>query len=224
MTDGDDVRGRLILAAGPIFAEKGFAQATVREICAAAGANLASVNYYFGDKERLYFETFSHAHRCRIRQTPLPPFEPDQSPEEKLRTFLRSMLQRLFEPDDRTRWEHELLLRELVQPTGITEPLFEEFFRPMFARLTGIVREFVGEEPSEADVHRLGYSILGQCLFYRVGEHIVRKMHDQAALSQEFSSDRVAEHVFQFSRSALRGLAVDSVQSRAHPTDLTADA
>lgn len=223
MSDGDDVRGRLIQAAGPIFAEKGYAQATVREICAAAGTNVASVNYYFGDKEKLYFETFSHAHRCRVRQTPLPPFEPNQSPEEKLRGFLRSMLQRLFEPDERARWEHELLLRELVQPTGIMEPLFEDFFRPMFTRLTGIVREFVGDSPSEADVHRLGYSILGQCLFYRVGEHIVRKMHDHEALSQEFSSDRVADHVFEFSRSALEGFAASSGRARARPTGLPAE-
>jgi AcrR family transcriptional regulator len=219
MSDGDDVRGRLIQAAGPIFAEKGFAQATVREICAAAGANVASVNYYFGDKEKLYFETFSHAHRCRVRQTPLPVFEPDQSPEEKLRAFLRSMLQRLFDPDERARWEHELLLRELVQPTGIMEPLFEDFFRPMFNRLTGIVREFVGDAPSEADVHRLGYSILGQCLFYRVGEHIVRKMHDPDALSREFSSERVADHVFEFSRCALEGFAASAIRARDRPID-----
>jgi hypothetical protein len=99
------------------------------------------------------------------------------------------------------------------------EPLFEDFFRPMFTRLTGIVREFVGETPSEADVHRLGYSILGQCLFYRVGEHIVRKMHRPEALSREFSSDRVADHVFEFSRSALEGFAASSRHARARPID-----
>ena len=48
----DDTASRLLNAAGPIFAEKGYQNATVREICAAAGVNLASVNYYFRDKER----------------------------------------------------------------------------------------------------------------------------------------------------------------------------
>lgn len=217
MSDGDDVRDRLIQAAGPIFAEKGYAQATVREICAAAGVNLASVNYYFGDKEKLYFETFSRAHRCRVRQKQLPTFDAELSPDEKLLAFLQGMLQRLFEPDDRSRWEHDLLLRELVQPTGIMEPLFEEFFRPMFGLLTGIVREYVGEEPSETDVDRIAFSILGQCLFYRVGEHIVRKLHDQESLSTEFSSERVARHVFEFSRYALQGLAASAKVRKTAP-------
>ena len=45
----DDTATRVLNAAGPIFAEKGFKDATVREICSAAGVNLASVNYYFRD-------------------------------------------------------------------------------------------------------------------------------------------------------------------------------
>jgi AcrR family transcriptional regulator len=46
----DDTATRVLNAAGLIFAEKGFKDATVREICSAAGVNLASVNYYFRDK------------------------------------------------------------------------------------------------------------------------------------------------------------------------------
>ena len=53
----DDTRENLLLAAGKVFADKGYEKATVREICKAAGvSNLAAVNYYFGDKERLYIE------------------------------------------------------------------------------------------------------------------------------------------------------------------------
>ena len=59
----DDARTRMLNAAGPIFADKGFAAATVREICQQAEVNLAGVNYYFGDKERLYIETVKSAHR-----------------------------------------------------------------------------------------------------------------------------------------------------------------
>ena len=50
----DDPRGRILSAAGQEFAEKGFEAATIRDICTLATVNVAAVNYYFGDKHRLY--------------------------------------------------------------------------------------------------------------------------------------------------------------------------
>lgn len=48
-----DTRERLIKAALRVFADKGIAAATLREITEEAGANVAAVNYYFRSKEEL---------------------------------------------------------------------------------------------------------------------------------------------------------------------------
>ncbi|MDH4012180.1 MAG: TetR family transcriptional regulator, partial [Desulfobacterales bacterium] len=48
--DGKETRNRLLNAACEVFAEKGYRNAKVAEICHRAGANVAAVNYYFGDK------------------------------------------------------------------------------------------------------------------------------------------------------------------------------
>ena len=53
----DDPRGRILSAAGQEFADKGFEAATIRDICTLAAVNVAAVNYYFGDKHRLYIES-----------------------------------------------------------------------------------------------------------------------------------------------------------------------
>src|SRR6185436_11294059 len=45
-----DTRQRLIDAAARLFADQGFENVTVREICKASQANVAAVNYHFGDK------------------------------------------------------------------------------------------------------------------------------------------------------------------------------
>ena len=57
----DLTRDKLIEAAGSVFAERGYRAATIREICRRAGANVAAVNYTFGDKMGLYTEVL----RCR---------------------------------------------------------------------------------------------------------------------------------------------------------------
>ena len=69
----DPTKARLLEAAGEEFAEKGFELARVRAICERAGANLAAVNYHFGDKEQLYVEALLEAHRCGL--------EPRRSPD-----------------------------------------------------------------------------------------------------------------------------------------------
>ncbi|WP_245557279.1 TetR/AcrR family transcriptional regulator [Kaistia granuli] len=48
-----DTRERLIKAALRVFADRGIASATLREITEEAGANVAAVNYYFRSKEEL---------------------------------------------------------------------------------------------------------------------------------------------------------------------------
>ena len=50
----DTTKVKLLEAAGEEFADKGFERATIRGICERAGANIAAVNYHFGDKEQLY--------------------------------------------------------------------------------------------------------------------------------------------------------------------------
>ena len=52
-TDESGTRERILTAAAPLFAEKGFEATGVRAIASAAEVNLAAVNYHFGSKDAL---------------------------------------------------------------------------------------------------------------------------------------------------------------------------
>lgn len=49
-----DTKEQIITVAERLFAERGFAGTTLRQVVSEAGVNLAAVNYHFGSKEELF--------------------------------------------------------------------------------------------------------------------------------------------------------------------------
>src|ERR1700716_1537458 len=54
----DQTRNAILDAAEQLYADRGFADVTLRDIVAAADVNLAAVNYHFGSKDELIAELF----------------------------------------------------------------------------------------------------------------------------------------------------------------------
>ena len=54
----DRTRALILDAAERLYAERGFGDVTLRDIVAAAGVNLAAVNYHFGSKDEMIAEQF----------------------------------------------------------------------------------------------------------------------------------------------------------------------
>ena len=168
----DDPRGRILSAAGQEFAEKGFEAATIRDICTLATVNVAAVNYYFGDKHRLYIESVRHAHEERSQQVPLPEWVEGTQPVKKLRDFVGNMLQRML-GFDHPPWQVRLMLREILHPTDACRELVEDYIRPHFTVLCSILDELTDGEMSPAEVRRIGLSVVGQCFLYRAAGDVV---------------------------------------------------
>ena len=153
----DATRDRLLMAAGEVFAEKGFEKATVREICQAANVqNIAAVNYYFGDKERLYIESVKRAHQVQIDLVPLPKWAPGTTPEKKLHDFVETMVTRLT-GDSWLPWQEQLMMREVANPTAAVAELVQQFIRPHFELLLSIIDEFVPAATPATTRHQIAF-------------------------------------------------------------------
>jgi AcrR family transcriptional regulator len=198
-----DTRQRLLEAAGEVFAAQGFRQATVREICQRAGANIAAVNYHFGGKDELYAAVLEYAGAEALRRYPVGAgVEPGATAEARLGAFISNYLDRLLDPG-RPAWHGILVSREMVEPTAVLDRLVASFVRPQWERLTGIVRELLGPGASDELVQRCGCSVIGQCLFYKHARPVLDRVLTHSPYTNEQRA-ALARHITLF---ALAGIA-----------------
>jgi len=192
MVAHDLTKGRLLNAAGEEFADKGFELARVRTICKRAGANLAAVNYHFGDKEALYVEVLREAHRCGLEPED-ERFDPRLTPALRLRLFIQNFLGRVLSMNRPEDWQHRLMLREMIAPTSFSEILVREGIRPRFERIKALMAEIC----PEADDRRLNvlvFSVIGQCLHYKMARRITERLigpEGYGALGLDYLTDHI---------------------------------
>jgi AcrR family transcriptional regulator len=201
-------RQRLLEAAGETFAECGFRAATIRDICRRAGANVAAVNYHFGDKKRLYAAVLQYAHAFALQKHPPQPAHSDgMRAEDRLRAFVRSFLSRLLD-EGRPAWHGKLMAREMVEPTEAMDALVENSFRPQFELLITIIRELHGHRISRERERLCARSIVGQCIFYRHGRAVMNRLDPAQTYGPE-EVRQLADHVTDFSLAALKQMAAE---------------
>jgi AcrR family transcriptional regulator len=199
-----ETRTRLLVAAGEVFAEAGFRAATVRDICSRAGANVAAVNYYFGDKERLYAEVLRFAHECARERFPMTD-DVAQPPEKRLSNYIRFFMSRLLD-SGRPAWEGKLMAREMVEPTAALDRIVQEGMKPQYKALTDIVRQLLGKAADDAAVRDVVFSVVGQCVFYRHGRAIIERLSPSGAFGPA-DVERIADHITRFSIAAINAQA-----------------
>ncbi|MBI5775325.1 MAG: CerR family C-terminal domain-containing protein [Verrucomicrobia bacterium] len=205
----DRTRRTLLLAAGEVFAECGFRAATVREICRRAGANIAAVNYHFGDKEALYTEVLQHALQAAREKYPpslgLPPGAPAKA---RLRAFVLSFLLRIF--DEGPHAHHgKLMVREMAEPTLALDAVVRDQIRPMSGQLAGIVAELLGARATPELVRACSLSVVSQVMFYHLCRPVIGRLFPEMKFDRA-QIDQLAAHITEFSLHALRNAKATS--------------
>ncbi len=195
----EDTRSRLLAAAGPVFAKRGFDRATVREICSEASVNVASVGYYFGDKMGLYHQVIRQIHELKERQFPTPD-EVDADAAAMLHSIIRTLLSRILAGDS-TGWESQLMMREMIQPTAIFAELVREWFHPLFERLVETFRLVVASSGGESatvqrhELEQFAFSVVGQCLYYRIGSGVIQMLVPEKSRQQHYEIESLSKHI-----------------------------
>lgn len=199
----------LLAAAGEIFARRGYEAATVAEITRAAGANVASVNYHFGDKHTLYLAVLRHS---------LPP-PPDPvataagarlSPEKQLTAFIVEFVRALI-GEGRPSWGARIMAREIAQPTAALPEVIGEIMRPRYERLRAIIGAYLGERPASERVRFVAHSVIAQCVHWAHAQPLFPHLWPQFRLTAP-QVDRIAAHIAKFSLAGLKAMRAAPVK------------
>jgi AcrR family transcriptional regulator len=201
MPEPIDTRQRLLMAAGELFAQRGVEGVSIREICDRAEANVAAVNYHFGDKQQLYLATVEFAHRGGFNVTP-PVIPQDLPPAERLRAFIHGLVHFLF-GIERPAWHMQLLLREFADPSEGCRRIVDEFARPMERMMETTLADVVPPETTQLQRRQIALSIIGQCIHYKVHGPMLRILLGDEAYAALTVPQRIAEHVTRFTLAAL---------------------
>ncbi len=133
----------------------------------------------------------------------LPAWTPGTPPAAKLRDFINTFLTRIV-IDREPAWHRLLIMRELVQPTRACAEFVENFVRPNFTVLDQIVRELLPAGVPERKRRLIAFSIIGQCMHYRVARNILTHLLGEEAFAA-FTVDRLTDHITAFSLAGLKG-------------------
>jgi AcrR family transcriptional regulator len=198
----DPTREKLLEVAGPIFADRGYQATTIREICAGAGANVAAINYHFGDKLGLYTEVLQQSVRAAQLIAVQNTLDQNTPPEEILRALIRARL-RSINGKDLPDWHSRLLAHELAQPTPALRQLIDKLTRPIYKRLLELIGGMIGLPPNDDNTRLCAISVVGQVLAYVPARPIVNGDLAGTKMTPE-QVERIADHIADFSLSYLQ--------------------
>ena len=199
-----DTRQRLIYAAATLFADRGFQNVTVREICKASNANVAAVNYHFGDKAGLYRAVVTFAIEVMQETNELSQRAGEGlSPEDQIRGFVRVFVGRLT-GDGPNGWIHRLMAREMEHPTEALDQVMTQVVLPRLEYLSGVAALIMTLPATDPRVKRCIASLQMQCLM------AARKI--PAPLEKQFGAPMrdvgaAVDHIAEFSLGGMRAIA-----------------
>jgi AcrR family transcriptional regulator len=200
-----ETRERLLKTAAQQFADRGFKKVTIRDICRSARANVAAVNYHFGDKSGLYREVLQLAietmrattDAARAAGTGLPA-------DERLRQYITVSLCRAMSAGS-VSWISRLINREISDPTPTLDAIVDQAFRPRVDDLSEMVAEILECGADDPRVSQCVASIHAQWMLF-VPNPIASRFRSKLQMRTD-DARTLAEHITTFSLAGIHALA-----------------
>jgi len=207
----DSTPRRILVAAGPLFADRGLAEVTSKAIAAAAGVDLASINYHYGSRAGLYQAALIEAHRLlvgldllsRIAASP-------KSASEKLADLIEIFLDAAFAKQG---WPARLLAKEVLSPSSHMKVLMTEEVQPKLQVVQRILSEVSGIPPDDPALLRSMISVAAPCLMLVVAGNGIG---GPAQVVRSMPRADLATHLLTFALAGLREVSLSRSTAKSN--------
>jgi AcrR family transcriptional regulator len=202
-----NVKERLLDAAERLFCSRGFKGTSVRDIAASAGCNIASVNYYFGSKEKLYEEVWRR-HLIPMRDARISSINKVMSKagappnlEDLLRSFADTFVGSMVDTS-RSSQLGKLMAREYIDSHLPTDMFVNEVMMPTITAMRSALVKTC-PDLNESKIMPVVFSLIGQLV------HLVhvKTMFEQSGDALDlpvFDFNEIIDHIVTFSAAGIR--------------------
>ena len=161
-------RQRLLDAACAQFAERGWHGTRVQDVCRAADANIAAVNYHFGGKEGLYRAVWDLALENAVDADGLSSLSADAD-REWLYKYVRACVLSVFDTG-MGGVLRRLMTHEVAAPSPISQDILANHIAPRYSELLARLRRTIGPNATDYQVGCCAFAInaLFSCLAMNV--------------------------------------------------------
>jgi len=208
-SDAKSVRNRLLDAAEELFSKRGFDGTSIRDLAAAAECNIASVNYYFGGKDKLYAEIWRRR-MVVLRETKMESIDTVMAEsggkpglEDLLRSFSYAFIGPLMDEDGGRRLIR-LMAREMIDPHLPSDMFCKEVIEPTLT----LMQNALGKAYPDLDASKVPlvvFSLIGQ-LVHTIRIKVMLECFDDKALAM-FDLGKVIDHIVAFTAAGIRAYA-----------------
>lgn len=198
-----NTKKKLFNAGIRVFADKGYRDATVREICKKAGAaNINAVNYYFGSKEKLYRKIldsiFSAYDRFDLEEWD------KKTPQEQLRSMILNFCAMLYKNNAFASDITSIFISEMTRPSPFIQELVDAYNQPRIERHLKMFRNLLGEGSTDDMARDCLVSVAGQLLYYSFAWPVFSRLFPDYSADERY--EQWADHVYEFSLGGIEAI------------------
>lgn len=193
-------RAELIAAGLRLFGRDGFSATSTRALAAEAGTNVASIAYHFGGKDGLRLACGEEILR-RISAVAGAASDPPDLPPAMAAELLEKMLRAMVAFVTRAPGAADavgFILREIAEEGPALELIYDRFFAPKHRELCRLMAMATDGKAESEDIKLLVFSMLGQAIYFRVGQPVIcRRMgwQDYSEAESHAIADRLAANL-----------------------------